>query len=118
MKRMGICSKCKQYKMVQDHHYKGYGTDEVAPYCQSCDQKAHNKAKREGKCKLQGKESRKLTRKSYNKRVRKLIILSSETLEPYVQLYETLTLNLNTKSIYFSSYFNGHHGKKLMFVDI
>lgn len=52
MKRMGICQKCGQYKMVHDHHYKGYDSDEVAPYCQGCDLKAHHKAKKEGKCEI------------------------------------------------------------------
>lgn len=55
---MGTCQKCGQYKMVRDHHYKGYDTDETAPYCQSCDIKAHNWARWEGKCNLSAKEAK------------------------------------------------------------
>ena len=55
MKQMGLCQKCGETKIVQDHHILGYNEDNkdyVVKYCNSCDQKAHLKARKEGKCNL------------------------------------------------------------------
>jgi len=117
MKRLGICQKCGEEKIVQDHHYKGYYTDEVAPFCQSCDQKAHFRARKEGRCNLTKDEIRRFSTVSSYKRSIKNFILSTETVEPFIQLREQLQLNLNTGHIYINSYFAGNHGKKIKFID-
>jgi len=117
MKRIGICSKCGKEKIVQDHHYRGYDTDNVLPYCKSCDQKAHNKAKKEGRCKLTSEESHIKSTASYARRTWKSFTLSSKTLEPNVLLFEVLQLNLNTNNIVIWSGFSGNHLKKLKVVD-
>lgn len=120
MKRMGICQKCGKETVVRDHHWQGYGErhkDDVVPYCFSCDKKAHAKVRKEGKCKLTGKESAKLSRNSWARREKKRIKLSSNTIEPNARLIEILFFNLNTKHIEVYSYFEGNHGKKLKIID-
>lgn len=73
MRKMGICTKCGKYKIVQEHHSKGYlppYEDFTEPYCLSCDHKAHNKAKREGKCNLEPWRISKLSKSSSARRTR------------------------------------------------
>ncbi len=117
MRRLGICSKCGIETVVQDHHYKGYDVDDVLPYCKSCDTKAHNKARREGKCNLTGDESHKKSTASHAKRTWKSLTLSSKTLEPNTLLFEVLQLNLNTNNIVIWSGFSGNHHKKLKVIN-
>ncbi|MFZ3166340.1 MAG: hypothetical protein WA130_01910 [Candidatus Methanoperedens sp.] len=113
MKRMGICSKCGEYRLVQDHHYKGYKSDEVKPYCLSCDWKAHNKARKEGRCKLSGWESNRLSTLSSNRRSHKTFNLSWNMLEEHIQLKERIFVNLNNGNIIFDSCFVGTNHIKL-----
>ncbi len=120
MGKMGICSKCSEYKLVQDHHIKGYGEehkDEVVPYCKSCDMKAHAKARREGRCNLTSEESNQLSKNSYNRRSRKTMDLSYETIGTNVRLRETLIINLNTKDIYIETHFIGSNKEKLKIIN-
>lgn len=116
MKRKGICQKCGEEKIVQDHHIKGYATDEVAPYCQSCDLKAHVEAKKNGRCLLSSDKTRRLSRNSYKRRSTKSKMLSSKTVDTNIQLFEELYFNINTEKITISSYFQGNHGKKLKII--
>lgn len=117
MKRLGICYKCGKYKEVRDHHAYGYETDETVPYCNSCDQKAHNKARKEGKCNLTNIESEQKSNNSYHRRSTKRKSLSSETVTPNVVLFEELQINLNTGTVTISSCFSGNHGHKLKIID-
>ncbi len=117
MERLGFCYKCGEYKEVRDHHAYGYETDETLPYCQSCDRKAHNKARREGRCNLSGEESHKKTSNSYQRRSTKHMKLSSETVSPNIQLFQKLRINLNTGTITISSCFSGNNGNKLKVID-
>jgi len=120
MKRMDICQKCGQERIVRDHHIHGYGEeykDEVAPYCLSCDLKAHNKARKEGRCILTSKESARATKNSYRRRSRKIITLSCETLLPNIQLYERLEIWTNTSEVSFNTCFRGNNGKHLKVID-
>jgi len=121
VKRQGICSKCGKETTVRDHHIKGYGEenkDEVVPYCYSCDQKAHDKARREGRCTLPSKETNRLSANSCNRRSKKNKTISYETLMPNVRLFEQVRVNLNTGHINVVSYFTAHNGKKLKYIDI
>jgi hypothetical protein len=113
MKRKGICSKCGKEILVRDHHYKGYKTDEVKPYCISCDNKAHNNARKEGRCKLTSKESRKASTQSAQRRSYKSFLLEWETLEPNICLQTDCRININTNTLTFSSRFRGHNKTKL-----
>ncbi len=120
MKRMGMCWKCLEWKEVRDHHAYGYETDETKPYCRSCDRKAHNKDRREGRCSLTGIESH---RKSIRSRIRRLricgikqMISFRETVLPNIQLYEHLEVNLNTRTVTIISGFLGNH-KKLYVIE-
>ena len=120
MKRLGICKKCGKETTVQDHHINGYlgeNKDKVVPYCQSCDQKAHYKAIRENKCKLNIEERKKLTVGSCNRRSKKHLMLSNITLETNIGVYDYLQFNINTKHIIIWSYFSGRRGKKLKIID-
>lgn len=106
MKEKGICSKCGQLKPVVHHHYKGYGCDETKLYCYSCDQKAHYKARKEGKCILSHDEAKQLSQKSSNNdRINKF--LSYIRIEDNISLKITMsistrtgTLNINTRREY------------------
>ena len=76
MERMGICYKCREYKMVRDHHYKGYNEeylDETAPYCYSCDRKAHIRARKEGRCLLSSNETHRLSNKAHTRKYERRI---------------------------------------------
>jgi hypothetical protein len=117
MKRFGTCSKCGEYKLVHDHHYKGYDAEEVLPYCQSCDIKAHNSARKEGRCKISSEESHKKSTASNAKRTWKTFILSLETPGSNTRLFEVLQLNLKTDKIMIWSGFNGNNRKKLKIID-
>ena len=68
MKRQGICKKCGKETIVQDHHMKGYNTDDVVPYCQSCDLIAHAQAKREGSYTLPSEETARSLMNIYSRR--------------------------------------------------
>lgn len=119
MRRVGRCAKCGETKIVQDHHIRGYGDeakDVTAPYCHSCDQKAHYKARREGRCTLDGKETRRLSRLSSTRRSCKKKTLFT-TLGVNVQLIEQVVININTGSVYVWSGFSGHHEVKLKMID-
>ena len=121
MKRIGICQKCGEEKMVRDHHLKGYlgeNKDEVVPYCYSCDRKAHNKARMEGRCKLPSKETKRLSENSCNRRSKIIKNLSRDTMLPNVRLLEQLRLNINTGTITVVSYFSGYHGKKIKYIEV
>lgn len=117
MERMGICYKCGEWKEVRNHHRWGYETDRVVPYCRSCDRKAHNKARKEGRCNLTNIESRQKSDNSYNRRSTKHKKLLSETVAPNIQLFEKLAINLNTGMISISSCFIGHNGHKLHVIE-
>jgi len=118
MRRIGICSKCGETKIVQDHHFKGYETDEVKPYCNSCDQKAHAKAKNEGKCLLNGKESHRKSTNSSGRRSTKYINLFNITMIPFVTLRCGFIYNKNTENLSFNSGFYSNHGKDLKVYDV
>ncbi len=122
---MGICTKCGEYKLVQDHHINGYEEDhinEVVPYCISCDKLAHLKARKDGRCTMDSKEIHKISTKSskrrYNKEINKKILLSWETLEPFICIREILNININSENIVICSYFSAMHGKKIKYIDI
>ena len=120
MKRLGICQKCGEEIIVRDHHVKGYlgdNKDYVVPYCRSCDTKAHNKAREEGRCLLTGEESNRLSIRSSQKRSIKNKNLFSKTVGTNIRLLEQLQININTKTITVNSYFQGNHGKKLKVID-
>lgn len=116
----GICTKCGKEGMVQNHHWHGYGEehkDDVALYCQSCDQKAHNKAKKEGKCTLSSDESHKKSRSSYNRRNYIKYTLSEQTLSTNIALRERIRYNKNIDSIAYECEFTGYHGNKLYYIN-
>ncbi|MFZ3166392.1 MAG: hypothetical protein WA130_02170 [Candidatus Methanoperedens sp.] len=120
MKRIGICQKCGKETIVRDHHIIGYlgeNKDIIAPYCFSCDRKAHNKAKKSGKCNLTEKETYRLSSNSSQRRYRKTFSLSHKTLEPNVLLRERLSININTNTININSCFEGTAGKKLKIIE-
>lgn len=121
MKRQGVCQKCGKETIVRDHHINGYlgeNKDTVAPYCQSCDLKAHAKAKREGRCNLKPDVLYLLSIKSSNrrnkwdKRNRKTYTLSCKTLESDTVLFEHLHV-YSTGKISINSYFIGNNGLQL-----
>lgn len=119
MKRRGICQKCGKETTVQDHHYKGYGKeykDEVVPYCQSCDMKAHNKARKKGTCILNTTDRRRKTKGSYRRRSSKKFELTYETIGINMQLVEFVELNLNTGHVGIYSYFRGSNKNKLKII--
>jgi hypothetical protein len=121
MRRLGICQKCGEEKMVRDHHSKGYSEehkDDVAPYCESCDQKAHINARKEGRCILSSKETSKKSNKSCTRRSCKRKALSSKTQMPYIRLLERIKFNINTDTIWINSYFEANHKKKIKYIDI
>ena len=120
MKRIGICTKCGEEKIVRDHHIRGYKEehkDEVVPYCESCDRKAHAKARREGRCTLPSKETNRLSMNSCFRRTKKVMALSSDMLEPNISLREQLHYNIKTGNVTLYSYFIGEHGKKLKVIE-
>ena len=119
MKRKGVCQKCGKETTVRDHHLYGYDKehkDEVAPYCASCDQKAHNKARREGRCILSGKETTRYSTNSYKRRSLKRKILSRSTLMPDVQLLEHLYINMNTGTIVIGTGFTANNRRKIKYI--
>jgi len=121
MKRLGICQKCGEEKIVRDHHIHGYSIenkDEVVPYCNSCDQKAHRKARREGRCILTGKETTRLSTNSCLRRSLKTKMISYETLMPNVRLFEQVRVNLNNGNVTVGSCFSAGHGKKLKYIEV
>jgi len=121
MKRIGICKKCGEEKMVQDHHIHGYGEehkDVTAPYCESCDKKAHYKARKEGKCILPSDETTRLSHNSCLRRSRKTKMISSESMMPSVRLFEQIYLNVNTGNVTIGSSFAASNGKKIKYIDI
>ncbi len=121
MKRIGICQKCGEEKMVRDHHIKGYlneNKDEVVPYCLSCDWHAHHNAREEGKCILSSTETYRLSSNSSQRRYRKTFSLSHKTLKPNVLLRERLSININTGNININSFFEGTGGKKLKVLEV
>lgn len=121
MKRKEICQKCGKEKIVRDHHLNGYEKlhkDEVAPYCYSCDLKAHNNARKEGRCTLTSKEIQRLSMNSSMRRAHRHFSLSSKTLAANVQLRELLDLNVNTGLICINTYFSAYNGKKLKYIDV
>lgn len=117
MKRLGMCWKCLEHTIVRDHHVYGYDTDETLPYCESCDRKAHNKARREGRCHLSSEDTNRKSISSYCRRSVKYKALSFETLSPNVVLFEELAMNLNTGTITVSSIFRGNNGHKLKVIN-
>jgi hypothetical protein len=119
-KRLGICAKCKQYKIVQSHHIHGYSEehkDDVVDYCQSCDQKAHRKAKKEGKCNLSIDAIKRLTSNSSHRRTRKQLIIN-ETMMKYVSLVECYSYITTTGNVIVNGYFGTYSGRKLFYIDI
>ena len=120
MRRQGICKKCGKEGEVQDHHKKGYlppFEDYTEPYCRSCDMKAHYKAKREGRCKLTGKESKMNSANSCHRRSDKKIHITNKRVIPYVSLQEFFTLNKNTGTLTFTSGFFSHKEGVLKVID-
>lgn len=120
MRRLGICSKCGEVKIVQDHHIYGYSKkykDEVVPYCNSCDQKAHYKARKEGKCTLNSEERMRLSHNSVNRRTHRTKTLSCETIITNILLVTECHININTEHINITSRFYGNHGKKLKIME-
>lgn len=126
MRRIGICQKCGKETIVQDHHIYGYGdkSDVVAPYCRSCDRKAHNKARIEGRCVLKSKDSIRLSTNSCHRRERKngIILMHTEdlitqTLLPNIALYVGFVYNYKSKHMSFYSQFRGYHGYKIKTID-
>ena len=117
MRRLGFCYKCGEYKIVRDHHAFGYETDETVPYCVDCDRKAHNKARKEGRCNLSSEETSRKSKNSYDRRSRKWKLLSSKSLASNVQLFEELAINLNTGTVSIHSRFVGINHHKLKIID-
>jgi len=117
----GICVKCGKETEVRYHHYKGYGCDDVALYCRSCDRKAHNKAIKEGRCTLTLYQRH---RKSNSSSVRRCIkkyrrfITFQETLLPDIVLQEILAYNIHNGEVYYSSYFRTRAYKHILEVHI
>ncbi len=115
MERLGKCLKCNQEKMVRDHHLKGYlesNKDYVVPYCGSCDRKAHNKARKNGKCNFNSSEVTKLSQSSLRRRSYKKKHFNT-IIEPNIGVHETIQININTRTITISSWFAGDHGAML-----
>ncbi len=93
--------------MVQDHHIKGYfgeNKDLVAPYCKSCDRKAHDKARKEGRCKLTHAEANKLSTASNRRRTIKQKIFAT-TVAPWVEALTTIAVNTSTGHVAITSRF-------------
>jgi len=111
-KPYGYCIKCGQFRQLQNHHYKGYDTDETALYCMSCDQKAHNKARREGRCNLTSKEVQKLSTAS-GCRIRIKRIYFDERITNNIYLHEHLQYNTFTGTVSWTSGFVARNGIKL-----
>jgi len=107
---MGICKKCGEYKMVQEHHSKGYlppYQDFTEPYCQKCDRKAHFDAKCEGKCKLTSDETRRLSADSCSRRREgrnELTNPESERLSNVIKRLKELDPKLTWKDRIFTDY--------------
>lgn len=121
MKQMGICHKCGQQKIVQDHHIKGYlgdNKDHVVKYCNTCDQLAHIKARKEGRCNLSHEDVNKLSRNSYSRRVNQHMEVSTETMMPYVALREFVVYNKNTGTPVCSTMFQANGGKHLLNIEV
>lgn len=117
--KKGVCRKCGKVREVQNHHINGYSgnhKDEIAPYCRSCDLKAHQKARREGRCKLPSKITKQLSKNSYKRRTYRHILFT-ETMMPNVQLQEHLEYNETTGELTYSAYFNAYHGKNLKYME-
>lgn len=129
MKRVGVCIKCGERTIVQDHHSKGYFPpyqDYVEPYCHPCDIKAHRKAREEGKCKLNHSEVSKLTQASSSRRRIKqrtdynknnYYFNYGTTIDKNILLHEDWVYNPRTQNVFISTGFCGTNGHKLKYVD-
>lgn len=112
----GICAKCGEYKEVRSHHYKGYDSDETIPYCRSCDRKAHDKARKNGRCKLTHDEANRLSIKSCRKRcIRKIGF--NETMMPNVRYCEDFHYNINTDALSIACYFSANNGRSIFYLN-
>jgi len=99
--------------MVRDHHYKGYSTDEVVPYCRSCDRIAHNLARKTGKCILTHEEVDKISTASSMRRSTKTIEVGDDRMITNVRLIEEIVYNINTSNPVCCTRFRATNGKKL-----
>lgn len=107
--------------MVQDHHSKGYlppFQDFVEPYCKSCDWKAHDKARKDGKCNLTHTEAQKFSIASSDKRNRVKKSLFSKTVTRNIRLKINLEYRKGTDDIKIYSGFVCTVGLKLKYIDI
>ncbi len=114
--KTGYCTKCGKYGIVRMHHWKGYSDehkDDVMPYCQSCDQKAHYTAKKNGLCTLSSYESHKKSRNSYNRRHIIKYTISENSVYPNIAIRERIYYNTSTQSTTSTYEFVGYHGTKL-----
>ena len=114
-----MCQKCGKEAIVQDHHWKGYingHEDDVAPYCQSCDVKAHINARKIGKCKLPSSITTKLTRNSCTRRnaMHKAFQIHLDT---YFRVIIHITARLSG-TVNIHSYFRGDRYVDLKYFDI
>lgn len=119
MNKIGVCEKCGETKNVRNHHIKGYGEenkDYVVKYCNICDQKAHQKAREEGRCNLSHEEVCKLSQNSYARRTHQTINISCDTLMPYVYLRELIVYNINTGKPTCETIFQANGGRKLLYI--
>jgi hypothetical protein len=119
MRREGICQKCGKVCIVQDHHIHGYfdkHKDEIVPYCRSCDRKAHDKARNEGKCKLSPIEVKKISTSSYYRRTPRIIF--EETPGEFTKLVEQIRTYPGHDIIKIYTFFQATHRRKLIFEDI
>lgn len=117
--KQGICTKCGKEGFVQKHHIHGYSEehkDDVVDYCKSCDQKAHYKARREGRCNLSSHDSRRYSLNSYKRRNTKTIHISDDLLLPGVYLSETIIYNTTTWNPTSNTCFCAYHKQKIMYI--
>lgn len=117
---IGICTKCKQTRLVVMHHTKGYDGDNkdfVLPYCKPCHQKIHFAVKKSGRCNIPHNElSRKSQASTYRRTYRRLDIDSAPML-PYVRLYEVIRCSLSTGNVICNTYFHATTGKQLYYIE-
>jgi hypothetical protein len=102
MRKIGTCAKCGETKEVGQHHLKGYLGENInvtAPYCQSCDKKAHWKARKDGRCVLTGKETSRLSKLSYVHRNIKQRVIYKEVIDIFSYISINLSYNLHTNTI-------------------
>lgn len=126
-----------------EHHTKYkeiHGVDESVFLTVSEHKTLHNKLRKEGKCNIPVDVLQKISRKAYHRtekfkktptaikakqqrrlyrlNVNRLVFSINNTVAPNLILSEILRYNESTKTITYSSFFGGNHGKQLYEVTI